>query len=152
MFLSEDDAALGAAQELVSGKTDHVHVLPQAGPGYVACVHAHRFRREQETGALIVQDEPAAFMGDPGQLPCGDRLGKAVDNKVAGIDFQKDFGTLLIHGPLIVPDMGFVGTADLAHLRAAGVHDFRDPEGTADLHQFAAGDGHGFPLCQRVEH
>ena len=48
--------------------------------------------------------------------------------------------------------MGFVGTADLAHLRAAGVHDFRDPEGTADLHQFAAGDGHGFPLCQRVEH
>ena len=48
--------------------------------------------------------------------------------------------------------MGLVGGADFLQLRAAAFHNFRNPEGSADLHQFSPGNDDLTALSQRRQH
>jgi hypothetical protein len=147
---TDQDARLGAAQQLVAAESNEVGAGRQSLLGSRFGRQAPAGKVDQGAAAQVDHERQAMLMGKPRQLLLRHGGGEADDGIVAGmhLEQQAGFGG---NGRREVPQVGAVGGAHLHQATAGAGHDVGDAEGTADLDQLAAGNDDLLAPGQRVE-
>ena len=138
LFPAQNDPGLGAAQQLVAGKGQHVHPGPygRLDGGFIP--KAQGGQVHQTAAAQVLNDRDVPGVPQLRQGGGGDAFREAHDAVVAGVDLQQGLRPVADGGG-IVGKAGLIGGPYLPQHRAAGGHDIRHPEGPADLHQLPPG-------------
>ena len=134
---ADDNACLGAAEQLVATEGDQVN------PGFQRFAHGRLFRQavgcqvDEKAAAEILEDRYLMLLGKLCQGLTADRFGETEDAVVAGVHLENQRCLLADRVPIIV-EMSLVGRTDFDQLDAADSHDVGDAEGAADLDQLTA--------------
>ena len=137
-FPTRDQPRLRAAEELVAAAADQVAAgFDQVLEALVAPEWWCRVR-SQHAAALVDQEREAVAMGEVGESRGVDLFDEPLDPVVARVHLEHQ-GDARPDGALVVADPRAVRRADFDQARAARFEDLRNPERTADLDQFAAG-------------
>jgi hypothetical protein len=147
---ADQDAGLGAAEQLVAGEGDEVGAVGD-GFGRRGFVGQAPAGEVGEGAAAQVFDEGQAVgVGDAGEFGLVDAGGEAFDGVVAGVHLHQQAGARA-DGGFEIPRVAAVGAADFDEPGARALHDVGHPEGAADLDQLAPRDDDLLALGEGVE-
>ncbi|OPZ36487.1 MAG: hypothetical protein BWY99_02029 [Synergistetes bacterium ADurb.BinA166] len=105
---------------------------------------------EQRAAAQVLDEDHSSLLGQRGQILAGDGADEPLHPEVGRVDLE-DCGRPVGYRPLVIPQVGPVGSAGLDQARTGELHDLRYAEGAAYLDELPTGDNHLPASTQRRE-
>ena len=135
--LSREDSRLRPAEELIARAGHHIHTRTDRCLYGRLTVDAEPLQIDQGSAAEILKYWQTTRMRQRSKLLAACASGKADDAVIAGMDLHER-ACLLADGSGIVCCARLIRRTDLPQHRAAGGHNVRHAEASADLDQLSA--------------